>query len=356
MSPPPPPPPVVVAPEHATIFPEIATVAIFDADRALTSLLNHGLAPTMWESPEFAFNDVSNPVGGGSGTDSAAMLGAAIPAAVAGYGGWIDATGSFAHVDAGDAAPGYTAQTGGFLAGIDKPVLPDLSLGVAVGYEHFNLNEDYTQSNGDVDTGRLDFYGAYNAGFATVSFATGFGYDGISTTRYLPVGVAKENHHGLEADAAAQISRQFQFGNTQLIPSAGLEYVSLTENDFDETGAGGADLANAGHSNASLQPFIGVEASQTFVAQSGTKVIPELHVQYNQEVLNPRRRLVVTSSDGTGFPINGVTAPHNIITAGVGVSALTTGNLSVYARYDISLGVGVSTDQDVSAGLSYKFW
>jgi outer membrane autotransporter protein len=310
----------------------------------------------MWDSPEFAFNDVSNPVGGGSGTNSAAMLGAAIPAAIAGYGGWIDATGSFAHVDAGDGAPGYNAQTGGFLAGIDKPILPDLSLGVALGYEHFNLNENDTQSNGDVDTGRLDFYGAYNAGFATVSFATGFGYDAISTTRYLPVGIAKENHHGLEADAAAQISRQFQLGSIQLIPSAGFEYVSLTENGFDEAGASGADLANAGHSNASLQPFIGVEASQTFVAESGTKVIPEVHLQYNQEVLNPRRREVVTSTDGTPFPINGVTGPHNIVTAGLGISALTTGNLSVYAKYDISLGIGVSTDQDVSAGLSYKFW
>jgi hypothetical protein len=351
----PPPPPVVIAPQHATIFPEIATVAIFDADQAITALLDRGLDPqSPADTPEFAFNNASNPIGG-QNQGGAAELGAAVPQVLAAYGAWIDATGNFANIRSGDGAPGYQAQTGGFLAGIGKPVTPDFSLGVAVGYEHFNLNEDDTHATGNVDTGRFAFYGAYQLGSAMLSATAGFGYDSIATTRPLPVGLAKESHGGLEADAGIQLSQPMQLSAYALVPKIGLEYVSLSEQDFAESGASGADLANDGHSNASLQPYLGLNLSRSFTTAAGTQIVPELNAQYNLEALNPQRRETVISQDGTQFPVNGVTAPHSVLSGGFAISATTASNLDLYAGYNISIGLGVSTVQVVSAGLSYKF-
>ena len=83
--------------------------------------------------------------------------------------------------------------------------------------------------------------------------------------------------------------------------------------------------------------------------------MPQVNAQYNVEALNPRRRETVISQDGTQFPINGVTAPHSLLTGGFALSATTTNNLDIYAGYNITVGAGVSTVQVVSAGLSYKF-
>jgi len=347
---------VVIAPQNATIFPEMASVAIFDADRAINQLLDHAATPgDAGTESEVAMNDVPNRFASTAGDSQLAGLGAAIPQVLAAYGAWLEASGSFANVRAGAGAPGYDSQTGGFLAGIARPVSPEVSLGVALGYEHFNLSEDAPSlSSGDVDTGRFAVYGAYTTDLLTISATAGTGYDSISTTRPLLVGTAKESHSGWQTDAGLQLSHQLEFNGFQLIPQAGLDFVNFPEGSFAETGAGGADLNGQSHTTSSLQPYIGVAAT-TVLTSGSWQITPAFHVSYSYEALGTNRQVTVASQDGTQFGINGVPVARNTIDTGIGISAQATPNLTVFGGYDIAVGIDTSTDQAVSAGLKYNF-
>lgn len=335
----------------------MASVAIFDADRAIHALLNHAAAPDdAGSSPVGAMSDVTNQSAAGAGNSQVRALGDAIPQVLAAYGAWLEATGSFANVRAGDGAPGYNAQTGGFLAGIARPAAPNLSLGVAVGYEHFNLSENQPSlDSGTDDTGRFAFYGSYHTDQLTVSATAGVGYDSINTARPLIVGTAKESHAGWQTSAGIEVSHLLQFGqNFQLVPLAGLAFVNFPESGFYESGAGGADLNGQGHSTNSLQPYVGVAASTLWT--SGAWVIrPAFHLTYNYEALSTDRAMTVAAQDGTEFNINGAPVARNTIDTGFGLSAMATQNLGVFAGYDFALGINSSTDQSVSAGLRYAW-
>ena len=56
--------------------------------------------------------------------------------------------------------PGFDTQAGGFLAGFDKAVSANFTVGVAAGYLHTNLSEAGGAS-GSLDTPRFAVYGTY---------------------------------------------------------------------------------------------------------------------------------------------------------------------------------------------------
>jgi len=346
----------VVPPQNATVLADLASVAIIDAEHAIDTILSHaGSPPASMGSAQLAFNDVSNPLGTShGGGEQLAELGSIIPEVYAAYGAWIEASGNFADIHAGNGAPGYHAQTGGFLAGLARNVTPDLSLGLAVGYEHFNLSEDDTHASAADDNGRIALYGAYNLGPVTLSTTGGLGYDAFSTTRPLIIGTARENHSGLEANFGLQLSHTLNIGALQLTPLAGFDYANLQENAFTEAGANGADLDGHAHGTSSLQPFLGGAAGRAF-AMGGWSITPSAHVTWRYEALNTQRSLIVAAQDGTLFNINGVTAARNQLDTGASLAAQAGPNLQVYGAYDALIGIGFGLDQSISAGLKYNF-
>ena len=89
-------------------------------------------------------------------------ISAALPEAIAQYGGWFRGIGSFVSLNGNAVAPGFGANSGGFLVGLDREVAPGVYLGGAAGYLHTAVAEHST-SNGDIDTGRIVGYGGGRA-------------------------------------------------------------------------------------------------------------------------------------------------------------------------------------------------
>src|SRR5262249_37570637 len=119
---------------------------------------------------------------------------AALPETVERYGGWFWGAGNFASLNGSTTAPGFTARSGGFLAGIDQPAGDEAWLGAAAGYSHTGLSEHVT-SSGDMDTGRVALYGGTRLGSAVLTATMGYAYDRITTARPLAgIGTAQEGH------------------------------------------------------------------------------------------------------------------------------------------------------------------
>ena len=351
--------PVVVAPTNDTVFSAVTTTAILNAQSANRMLLDRwGAAPPgAAEAPavtSLAF--MAQPQAASMGSLAAVdVLGAVLPETMARYGGWFWGAGNFASLNGSATAPGFTAGSGGFLAGIDQPAGDEAWLGAAAGYSHTGVSEHST-SNGDMDTGRLALYGGSRAGPAVLSATLGYAYDRISTAR-LPsgMGTAQEAHDGQEVTAAAQAGLPLDLGGLSMMPRAGIQFVNLFEGNFTESGADGFNLANAGRNTDSLQPYVAFSARRSFTGDESTAVTPELRLGYTREALSNNRLLTVATVGGVDFPVQGVRPSKNMLTAGVELTMQAGTNLYLYADYDAVVPTGNTAYQVVSDGLRIRF-
>jgi fibronectin-binding autotransporter adhesin len=350
---------VVVAPTDDTVFSAVTTTAILNAQWANRMLLDR------WGSGRSGTTNLpsvarlappgrSQTASSGSATAMDAVA-AALPETMARYGGWFWGAGNFASLNGSAAAPGFTARSGGFLAGIDQPAGDEIWLGAAAGYAHTGMSE-HAPSSGDMDTARVAFYGGARLGPAVLSATTGFAHDWITTARPLAgIGTAQEGHGGQEVTAAAQASLPLDIGGVRVTPRAGVQFVNLFESSFAETGANGFNLSNRGRGTDSLQPYLATSSWRSFATDQGSIITPEVRLGYTREALSNSRLVTVATVTGANFPVQGVRPSKNMLTAGAGMTLQAGDNLYLYANYDAVVPTGNTAYQIVSAGLRIKF-
>jgi fibronectin-binding autotransporter adhesin len=350
---------VVVAPTDDTVFSAVTTTAILNAQWANRMLLDR------WGSGRSGTTNLpsvarlappgrSQTASSGSATAMDAVA-AALPETMARYGGWFWGAGNFASLNGSAAAPGFTARSGGFLAGIDQPAGDEIWLGAAAGYAHTGMSE-HAPSSGDMDTARVAFYGGARLGPAVLSATTGFAHDWITTARPLAgIGTAQEGHGGQEVTAAAQASLPLDIGGVRVTPRAGVQFVNLFESSFAETGANGFNLSNRGRGTDSLQPYLATSSWRSFATDQGSIITPEVGLGYTREALSNSRLVTVATVTGANFPVQGVRPSKNMLTAGAGMTLQAGDNLYLYANYDAVVPTGNTAYQIVSAGLRITF-
>ena len=361
--------PLVVTPANATDFSATTSTLILNDQLVLGLVLNQigshfggtdngtGFA-SLGASPANMQMQLAS-LSGNANFAAIEQVAQALPQAISDNGGWFRGVGSFASVDHSGVAPGFNANSGGFLAGYDRLIAPNLYAGIAGGYTHSDISVSPT--SGDVDTARVLIYGGGALGPGFWSATAGYAHDSISTARpFIGIGTAIENHGGNECNGGAQWSLPTPVtgrggGIATLTPKVGAMFIHLGENGFTETGADGLDLSNTGKSTDSFQPFIGVSATQTFVTADGTQLVPELHLAYSRELASDNRLLNVGTVSGATFLIQGVKPSRDMLTAGAGITMRAQDSLAFYATYDSVVHTGNTTDQTVSAGLRIKF-
>jgi fibronectin-binding autotransporter adhesin len=289
----------------------------------------------------------------GDNTAQIAALAADLPDAMARLGGWFQGVGEFANYN-GFSTPGFSARSGGFIAGLDRPVIEHAVVGIAIGYSHTDLGVHDGES-GTIETPRLMFYGSYDFGRWALDASAGYAYEHIGARRPIAAlgEAAASNHDGHEATGALQATTRLGFDGITVTPAAGLDYVHLAEAGFEESGAPGFDLDGARRNSDSLRPFVGVSAAEPFTTASGVRIIPEADARYSHELFNT----VPSAFDigGGHFIVDGLTPSHDALTLGGGVTAAMTDRLALYADYHATLPTGNLLEQTVGAGLSYRF-
>jgi fibronectin-binding autotransporter adhesin len=355
----------LVAPTNDTVYTDVTSTLVLNGQRANAIILDRvGNRASGVADGQLALAGVGvtgqqlAQAGNGAALSDVAS---ALPQALATQGAWFRGLGDFASVDNRGAIPGFTGSAGGFLAGYDRPVAPDIYLGVAGGYLHSTVDERGTGSTGGADTARFAVYGGAVLGPSLLTGAAGYAHDSIDSSRpFAGIGTATESHSGNEATAAGQWSLPLPMqgldqGVATLTPKAGLQFLHLSENGFSETGASGFNLSSSGRGTDSLQPFIAVSVAQKFVTADGAFITPEVRVGYDREALSGSRTLTVATVSGVQFPVTGAEPSKNIFTAGAGITLNYAPNLALYATYDGIVPTGNTTDHTVQAGLRVKF-
>jgi len=347
-----------VAPTQDSVFGSLGGVALLGAQQANATVLGHladqhdgtgtdtiktslgGKAPT-----QLAFS---------GGTQALASVVSALPDAMTKMGGWFRALGTFADLDSSASAPGFNSRAGGFMAGFDGPIAPNLRMGIAGGYGHTDLSTRDGE-RGSLDTPRVAAYASTGIAGVSLDALAGYGYDVIHAQRPVTAigAVASSHHNGQEANAALQASMPFAFGNVVVQPAAGVNYTHLFENTFTETGATGFNLTSPTHDSDSLRPFISASASQAFTTASGMRVTPEADISYSYETMSNPPSLVQVG--GGSFTAGAATPARNQLEIGGGVTMTLTDQLALHAAYHVVLPTGNLTEHIIEAGASLRF-
>ena len=270
-------------------------------------------------------------------------------------GGWFKAIGSFASLDGSISTPGFDTQAGGFLAGFDKALSANFTVGVAAGYLHTNLSEAGGAS-GSLDTPRLAVYGTYTLGDFAIDATAGYAYDFINSSRpFANLGqTASSSYNGQEANAALQVSTRANFAGITFMPAAGLAFVHVAQNGVSESGAPGFNLSVNGNSANSLRPFVGLTAAKSYTTDGGTVITPEADIAYSYETLNTTPPSLIQVGGGS-FTVPGLMPSRSQLTLGGGVTAQLTDTLAFEAAYHITPPTGNLLSQTISLGLDYRF-
>ena len=348
---------LVVRPTNDGVFSSLGTTALLGGQQANTMLLGHlsdshrGTGSDTIETALASTSPTRLAFSGGAMHLSDAV--AQLPDTMAQLGGWFRAIGSFANLSGTSSVPGVDTQGGGFMAGLDRPIVPNLTAGIAAGYSHTNLSQHDSES-GTLDTPRVALYGSYTMGLWAFDATIGYAYDRISEKRPLTgVGVASSSHDAHEATGAAQAIYHFDYAGFSVMPNAGFTYVRLFDGGLSESGANGFDLGVSHNDADSLRPFIGASASTSITTASGVRLVPEGDIRYSHELFATAPALV--SVGGGNFSVNGLTPSHDLLTIGGGITAAMTDRLALFADYHATLPTGNYWQQTVTAGARYEF-
>lgn len=270
---------------------------------------------------------------------------------------WLQANGTFTHVDGNHGAPDVRDDRYGFMMGTDRQ-FGSWTAGVAAGYSHNDLRESGGDATGKIDTARIALYGGRSLGAVNLSGTTSYAYDFTSTERDFPgFGETRDDSHAQEFTAALQASTPWKLHPAlTLTPYLGLRYAYVHGLATSESGLASQQLEIDSQTQQSLQPYVGVTLDYAFTA-GNTERLSHLRVRagYAYETLSTNRDTTVSSSDGTQFVIPGTQDSRGMVTAGLGLDMPIGKATRAYVRYDAVLPTGNITAQSAQIGVNYQF-
>ncbi|MBA4018530.1 MAG: hypothetical protein C0483_15295 [Pirellula sp.] len=251
--------------------------------------------------------------------------------------GWVGGYGVGGNVTGDGNAQGFHYGFGGSSAGVDRYVGGNTVVGLAGGYANTSVHTDNQQQTAQVDSYQGALYASRVTDRRYLLGIFGYNSDSYDTTRQLPANLtARGNFDGHQLGTYVESGLMRRWGNWNWQPSIGMQYISLRQDGFTETGAGGAGLNVLGHTDDSFRGNVGLRFTRpTQVA--GFMVIPNLHARYGHEFLDVGRFATANFAGtvGNAFTTAGNQLGRNFGQYGVGVNTVFTRHLGAYAGYDL---------------------
>ncbi|OYV32701.1 MAG: hypothetical protein B7Z80_26160 [Rhodospirillales bacterium 20-64-7] len=323
-----------VAPADAQLAAEAGQALGLTAERQAGALLGHDRA-----DPHGACAAIV-PVSGLN--QASATLAGAFCAA----GGWLQVSGSATRL------PGDRVQSGGFLAGIDRPVGPGARLGAAVGYDDDTLRD---AAGGSARTGmvRLGLYASDKAGGLRLSAGLLAGIGSTDTARQTGAGDADASVAAFTLSGAVQAALPLRLAGVAVLPAAGLEFAAIRMGSFGETAAQQAfALRGAASGGLITKPYLALTLRRGFVPSSGWQVAPWVSLGVADQ-LGSAAPALLTAADGTRFSSRAGRLDPVAGQAGAGLE-VRRGGVAFTARYQAE-AAGNWSMQTAEAALNVTF-
>ena len=228
-------------------------------------------------------------------------------------------------------------------------------LGAGAGFGHASVTQDTTNDFGGIDTVRAGAYASWRPGDWSVTAAVAAGFHSIDTTRLVVLPTpASASYKATSLSAGIEARRRVQLGFATVEPLAGLTYVHLHTDAFNETGTTFLDLAGNAADIASLKGYVGARLYHTISAPGGgVEITPELRARVLGELLDERPALTthfVADPAAVPIAVTGIQPDRVEETVGCGIALRISPMLMAQAHYDADIR-GSDLAHLVSGGL-----
>jgi len=249
---------------------------------------------------------------------------------------WARALGSWGSADGDGNAASANTETAGMLAGADASFDDRWRIGLAAGYSHTGVDVDTRASSASIDSYHLAVYGGFHQGRFSARLGGSYSFHEIDTERHVDFPGFSER---VDAEASARSAQAFgeigydiHLGTAVIQPVAGLSYVNIDSDSFDE-GDGAAALRAGAENDDLLFSSVGFRAA-TVTESFGLPL--RLHGMlgwrhaYGDTTLESRLHF----SDGsTAFTVSGTPIARDAALIEAGADLALTGNLTIGLSY-----------------------
>ena len=263
--------------------------------------------------------------------------------------GWIEGSGQTGNFASNGNAAATRYGFGGTNFGAGYYLDNNTIVGVLGGYYNSNVRGGGSGADrAEIDTTQVGLYARTSFGQNYVLGIVNYGNQDYGTNRVVNIGgVDRSTAASYGADqfgTLVEYGQNRSLGNFVLQPLVSMQYINQQTDGYTEqaTGGGGATLDVAGRTDDSLRGALGARLLLPFLHESGRSFVPEIHARYMYEFLDSSQNIgaTFTSSPGTPFTAQGVSAGENFFVYGAGASYMLTQHVSLYGHY-----IGQATSQ-----------
>jgi len=268
---------------------------------------------------------------------------------------WFDVYAQKLDVDATREYFGYDQQTLAIAGGMQKAIADDWRFGLALSYEHSEIDvEDLADAEADSIRAGATLKKLFGATTVGAGLTGGAGtYDFTRAVDFPEPGIRAQADQAIRfLGAQLRVAHDFEQGDWYLRPMVDVGVTYVTFDDFEESGAAGANLKVEGRSETyvSLRPAL--EVGGEIARGDGTLVRPraKVGVTYFPSASDPD---ISAQLEGAPSGVSPFVVRQNFddtyVDVEVGVDVLTTGGTTVRASY-----LGQFSDHTDSHGVILK--
>ena len=258
---------------------------------------------------------------------------------------WLNALGQLGNQNTDNTHAGFDYNVGGLTLGFDHNFTDNVLAGVSLGYARTNLNLDQNLGNGDINSSVLSVYGSYFNEKGYVDGTLSYGSNRYANSRNIQIsgsnGIASSYHDGRLLSGTVAGGYYFKVSDWTWEPYAALQYISLSEGSFDETGAGSVSLHVDARRTQYLDSDLGLRFRRTLEKANGI-LVPQLSLAWNYN-FNIDDSLITASFTGAPnatFSVEGQDIARNGARIGGGVAYISKSNLASSLYYTAELRNG----------------
>jgi outer membrane autotransporter protein len=278
------------------------------------------------------------------------------------WGFFASATGLRANLDGNIDLQSAAFTSVGLISGIDGKIGDDALIGLLFDYNNTSADLDNQGSTAKVESYSGGLYGAYHRdGFYTNGLLA-YTRNDYNTARNILIpgfnqtatGSSHGNQYTVNIDGGYdhKISYRFTVG-----PIAGVQYVHLDTDSFNESGAGAASLAVGSQTVESLRSKLGVRANYHLQVDKDLAIALEVRAAWQHEFLDDSRSFNSSfiNSGLSSFSVSTSKPQRDAALVGIGIDATIADRFTVYVDYDVQAGQSGYIEHTFKGGCKISF-
>lgn len=257
---------------------------------------------------------------------------------------WLRPFGSYGNQKQKDDSLGYYASSGGIVAGFDRNLDDNYTVGAAFAYAISHVKDKInTQSVTDLKSYIAMIYGTYNFTYSeyvdwiVAITANSFNADRVVSINNVYSQTANSSYGSQQAAIRALWGKNYPaFGFMQLTPEGMAQYTFSKQYTYTETGAQGANLT-IGRTNSNIVTVgLGGKAAIPILVNPSI-VMPEIHGMVYYNPIAGKQNTIFNFVDGGGSMISTMNLSRTGLRIGAALTIAVVDRLEVKVNFDYDI-------------------